>query len=837
MRSLIKLVVLFFASVGASSAESRTRHKRAWIIDSFSIEEEHPGPFPYVLGKIHLDRNYRVAFRLHGSGVDEDPKDILHINEDTGIISVKGRVDYEQYPVLRLTFEARNVSNLKLDTKLGVEINVLDINDHPPKFQMDVYETSVEESDIQGTSVITVLAIDHDKPETSNSTFDYRIISVTPNVPNVEFFIEDNGRISFRGCLEYEKADKYSIVVEAKDHGEAVRLSSSCTVIVHVQDKNNHMPTISGRTGTGRVKEGESGISLLRLHVTDKDTKSTAAWRARYMIYGDTGEHFKIDTDPETNDGILTVIKPLDFEEGAERHLSISVENEEPYFSCQVKRKTSTGLWKVTNIKGNSENMAVPAPLSVNITITVDDINDPPEFKFSVTEAMVEENTDIGYPLANCIAVDPDGISIHDLVYVKGDDPGDWVNVDPKTGQITTAKILDRESVHVVNNTYIVTIYAVDNGEPPMTGTGTFTIHLTDQNDNLPLLEVNILDMCLSNEATVASINAYDLDGAPYGSPFKFELLGDVEGKWSLDPNYGTTVNLVKESLVYSGHHELQLKIYDMQGQSSVQNLSVTVCDCSITPNCLLRGATGSRLGGGAIGIMFVALLALLVLLLLALLLSCEKEKIAFPFYPASGDALLPSNIETPGTDCKIPDAFQESQVDKGHVEISKGLYGHNGVFQQTHISQHAGNQNSSYQDFYQNLEGQCCDLHGGNSTYKSMTVHSQSKSNHYKGSMLSSKYSASRHNTFSSRKEALTSLIYQRLGSIQAPGQELCDYDPKQYAYEGDSESDPELDAISIDGNKFDPNELRDLDPRFLKLATLCSPSPTLHSTNTSTC
>ncbi|KAG7477950.1 hypothetical protein MATL_G00075020 [Megalops atlanticus] len=783
---IIILVLLLLDTLHTSSAASRKRHKRAWIIDSFSINEEHPGPFPYALGTIHVEPKHRETMKLtlSGEGVDKEPKGLFKITSD-GNICVTRKIDYENLPnkKLEVTFEARDKKNDKeVNTRLAVIITVNDINDNPPRFLSDVYKTYIEESMIQGRNVLSLTAEDSDEPYTPNSTFDYNINSVSPNTPNAEFYIEkqqQTGVLSFRGCLDYEKTEKYTVVVEAKDRGEVVRLSSSCTVTVHVQDKNNHMPTFNGLTGTRRVKEGESEISPLRLHVTDKDTNGTAAWRARYTIHGDTGEHFKIETDPKTNDGILTVIKPLDFEEGAERHLSISVENEEPYFSCQVKRKTSTGLWEVayTGEKGGM-------PATLNITIEVEDVDEPPEFNPTVKKIYVKENVEVGYPLTTFNATDKDRSSSGDLIYIKGDDPGGWVKVDLKTAKITTAKILDRESVLVVNNTYIVTIYAVDKGSRLLTGTGTLIIHLMDENDNLPLLEVNTLDVCLSDKPTMTPITAYDLDEEPKSTHFFFELLGDVEGKWSLDPDYGTTVNLVKESTVYSGHHELQLLISNMQGQSSVQNLSVTVCDCSITPNCRLRRAPSSRFGGGAIGITFVALLVLLGLLLLALFLSREREKILFE--PDSGYALLRSNTEIPGNDCKIPDTLQESQVDKGHVEISKGLYGHNGVFQQTHISQ-------------QRL-------------------------------MSSRKYLASRGSAFLMTNESLTSLIFQRLGSIQAPGQELCDYDPKQYAYEGDSVSDPELDAISIDENKFDPDELLHLGPRFLKLATICNPRTTLH-------
>ncbi|KAJ8391896.1 hypothetical protein AAFF_G00083670 [Aldrovandia affinis] len=633
---IILLVTLYLRIIDSSSSESRIRQKRAWIIDSFTIEEEHPGPFPFKLGKVHVDRDYRVAFKLHGSGVDEDPKNILKIDEGTGVISVFGKVDYEQYQVLKLKFEARNVSNQQVDTRLGVEITILDINDHPPKFQMDVYETSIEES------------------------------------KNQEFFIEENGRISFRGCLDYEKAEKYTIVVEAKDCGEVVRLSSSSTVIVHILDKNNHPPVFIGRTGTGQVKERASGISPMRIHIKDEDTKGTAAWRAKYTINGDRGEHFQIQTDPETNDGILTVINPLDYEEGAERHLSITVENKEPYFSCQVKRKTSTSLWMVTHIVGDPGKGGVPGSMTENITIIVEDVNDPPEFTHHMKDAVVEENIEIGHSLDTFTARDPDGYLATDIEYVKGDDPGGWVKVDSKTGEITTAKILDRESPFVMNSTYVVTLYAVDKGNPPMTGTGTLTIHLKDKNDNLPQLHVNTISMCFSDATTMTNITAYDLDDAPYSGPFRFELLGDVKGKWSLDSNYGTTVNLIKKGTVYAGPHELQLKIYDRQEHFSLQNLSVTVCDCSIGPNCLIRGASSTQINGSAIGIIFAALLVLLGVLLLSFLLTCEREKIDFPFLNESGDVLLSSNIEKPGTDCQIHSNYSKwTSIKQKYLKVS----------------------------------------------------------------------------------------------------------------------------------------------------------------------
>lgn len=61
--------------------------------------------------------------------------------------------------------------------------------------------------------------------------------------------------------------------------------------------------------GPGKVKERETGVEVLRLQVRDKDIRGSKAWKAKYTIYGDKKEQFKIETDPVTNEGILTVVK------------------------------------------------------------------------------------------------------------------------------------------------------------------------------------------------------------------------------------------------------------------------------------------------------------------------------------------------------------------------------------------------------------------------------------------------------------------------------------------------------------------------------------------------
>lgn len=108
-------------------------------------------------------------------------------------------------------------------------------------------------------------------------------------------------------------------------------------------------------------------------------------------------------------------MQPLDFEDGAERTISVSVENEERYFYCEVKEKTKAGLWKVVTNQDIVSNI-IPHQ---QFTITVEDTNDPPMFFPPVKDAVVLENEGIGQLVEQFTAVDPDTTFTSDFVYVS----------------------------------------------------------------------------------------------------------------------------------------------------------------------------------------------------------------------------------------------------------------------------------------------------------------------------------------------------------------------------------------------------------------------------------
>lgn len=103
-------------------------------------------------------------------------------------------------------------------------------------------------------------------------------------------------------------------------------------------------------------------------------------------------------------------LQPLDYEKQALQSISISVDNDEPYYSCEVKDRPANGLWTITSY---------PAKKSIRgFNITVEDVNEPPYFPKPVRKVVLEENGAVGVFVDKVVAVDPDTQRKTTLQYV-----------------------------------------------------------------------------------------------------------------------------------------------------------------------------------------------------------------------------------------------------------------------------------------------------------------------------------------------------------------------------------------------------------------------------------
>ncbi|KAM4030279.1 cadherin-like protein 26 isoform 2-T2 [Anomaloglossus baeobatrachus] len=630
---------------------AQSRQKRDWIIDTFTLQEELPGPYPKLIGTVKLEEEAQLVYKLQGKGVDEEPKGLFHINEDTGAIYVHQAIDYEDTPLFQWKFNAINKTSMKVGTRLGIHLKILDINDNAPEFKNKTFYVSVNETTLQGYTVYSLLAYDKDEENTPNSIVSYYLKSQIPKDPNAEFTIhKDKGFISFKGCLKYETNQFYKLVVEAEDSSMEERQTSTCEVHISVLDRNTIPPILSERGIRGEVLERDVNVTILRIGIVDGDTPYTPGWRAKYSIVeGDDNEHFAISTDPKTNEGLLRVIKPLDYEESTTSNLMISVENEEPIYTCKIVKKQTTGLWDVDAGKIQPRL----AKEKTSILVDVIDRNDAPIFKPQTILVTSEEHyIKPGTVLVTLEAKDPDIVAANKIKYFLANDSADWLSVHEDTGVITTKGELDRESNYVMSSKYIVEILAVDDGAPAMTGTATLIINLKDINDNAPKLHTPFITTCEKDEEVILSTPIIDKDIKPYSGPFYVNVADKEPEKLPIKMiDYNDDIlKIKKEKDAPQGNYTLHLEIYDLQGMASLENITVYVCNCLGGDVCLEKIADPPTLSGSAIALILLA--PIFFLLLCLLLCKIETKKVMVPVETEALNSLITYNEESDNKDC-----------------------------------------------------------------------------------------------------------------------------------------------------------------------------------------
>ncbi|XP_047663238.1 cadherin-like protein 26 [Tachysurus fulvidraco] len=599
------------------------RSKRRWVLTTIELEEESPGPFPVKITKLFNDKisSHAVRFSITGHGVTEEPNGILSIDEKTGDVFMHKSIDRETYPIFHVQFNVHDLATGQLlDNTLSFDVAIQDKNDNAPLFTPPVLDVNLPENINEGELPFSLHASDRDEDRNDNSRISMRIVSQTPPLPKLSLKTPDERftKLEFSGCFDYDKIRFYRILVEARDHGKP-SLSSTATVNIAITDSNTHTPEIAAPKHI-EVNETEINKEILRIPVKDKDTPNTPGSRAVFAILkGNEEGNYKIETDPLTNEGVLTVIKGIDFERTPLSELEIVVENEEPLFFC-VDGKPVNPIPK--NLTRSNK---------VKVAVKVIDVNDPPVFHNKIHIVHNVEEEEPGEVLYTPTVTDEDSDPAK-IRYELGEDPAKWMSIDPQTGIITLAKKMDRESPYVNGSTYTVVMRAIDDGNPPGMGTGTLVIKLGDKNDNAPYLTYNPSVIC-GNKGDRVRVTAQDADVFPYSGPFNITLDKDdqeLKSMWKFEHTVSEILLISLKSLPY-GNYTVPVKIADQQGVQANDVLQVVICDCGSGTVCKNQLPRSSTLHISSIVIILLAILLLIALLLYCFFCKCginRKEKI-----------------------------------------------------------------------------------------------------------------------------------------------------------------------------------------------------------------
>ncbi|XP_028289948.1 cadherin-7-like [Gouania willdenowi] len=593
--------------------EALHRHKRSWVWNQFFVLEEYTGNEPLYVGKLHSDVDKgdgKVKYVLTGEGATS----IFTIDENTGDIHATKRLDREAQAYYTLQAQAVDrFTNVPVEPRSEFVVKVQDINDNEPKFVDGPYLAGVPEMSPLGTMVVQVAATDADDPTYGNSA---RVVySVIHGQPY--FSVEPKTGVIRTALpnMDRETRDQYVLVIQAKDMvGQMGGLSGTTSVTVMLTDVNDNPPRFTHKSYQYTVLESLPVQSVVaRIKAADADIGSNAEMDYR-IVDGDGPGLFNITTDENTQEGIIILLKPLDFETKSGFSLKIEATNR--------------------NIDSNFLSLG-PFSDTAFVKVTVEDVNEPPIFSTPLSRMVVSEDAKVGTSIGRLSAHDPDNINGAIRYSIdRNTDLERFFNVDASSGIISTAKVLDREA----NSVHNLTILAMESQDPSQIGKGIALITVLDINDNAPVFAIDYETLLCENAIpgqVIQTISAVDRDEPPSGHRFFFSLAAPIAGNlnFTLRDNKDNTASILtkrggfkrREQPVY----RLPVLILDSGNPalSSTNTLSVRVCECDSDGVALSCGAVAYTATGLSTGALLAILGCIITLLVMVLLIVTMRRR------------------------------------------------------------------------------------------------------------------------------------------------------------------------------------------------------------------
>ncbi|NXA89364.1 CADH8 protein, partial [Melanocharis versteri] len=583
------------------------RSKRGWVWNQMFVLEEFSGPEPILVGRLHTDLDpgsSKIKYILSGDGAGT----IFVINDKTGDIHAMKRLDREEKAEYTLTAQAVDRdTNQPLEPPSEFIIKVQDINDNPPEFVEGPYHATVPEMSVVGTFVTKVTATDADDPVYGNSAkLVYSILEGQPY-----FSIEPHTAIIKTALpnMDREAKEEYFVVIQAKDMGGHMGgLSGTTTVTITLTDVNDNPPKFAQSLYHFSVMEDVAlGEPIGRVRANDLDIGENA--KSSYdIIEGDGMDIFEITTDAQTQDGIIRVRKPLDFE--TKKSYTLKVEAANIHID---PRFLSGGPFKDT----------------ATVKIVVEDADEPPVFSSPTYLLEVHENAALNSVLGQVTAHDPDVSSSPIRFSIdRHTDLERQFNINAEDGKITLATPLDRET----STWHNITIVATETRNHSQVSRVPVAIKVLDVNDNAPeFASEHEAFLCENGKPgqVIQIVSAVDKDDPKNGHYFLYSLLPEMVNNpnFTIKKNEDNTLSILAK---HSGFSRQKQEVYLLPivisdsgtpPMSSTSTLTIRVCGCSsdgIVQSCNVEAyVLPIGLSMGAL----IAILACIILLLVIVVL------------------------------------------------------------------------------------------------------------------------------------------------------------------------------------------------------------------------
>ncbi|XP_034453491.1 protocadherin alpha-2-like [Hippoglossus hippoglossus] len=407
-------------------------------------ENTTPGSLVIKLNATDADEgmNSKILYSFLKRG-NIDPSNIFDLNSETGEITVKGTLDYEETPAYEVRVQAMDQGTSPRSAHAKLLIEIIDVNDNVPVISVTSLMTPVKEDAELGT-IVAFLTVS-DKDGGNNGVVNCKVEGSVP------FKLKSNYKNDYSlvvdGPLDRENTSLYKVTITAADEG-IPPLSSTRVITVHVSDVNDNAPRFMEPVIKIYVKENSpTGSIIYTINASDPDLDSNA--KLTYRLLDNSQKNIPISSIVNINSetGDIISLQAFNFEE-----------------------------LKTFQFKVQATDSGVP-PLSSNVTVNVFilDENDnsptvlsPYSEHGSVNSESIPYSAEAGYFVAKIRAVDADSGYNALLSYHLSEPKGNNLfRIGTSTGEIRTKRRMSDNDL----KTHPLVVLVSDNGEPSLSAT------------------------------------------------------------------------------------------------------------------------------------------------------------------------------------------------------------------------------------------------------------------------------------------------------------------------------------------------------------------------------
>ncbi|XP_040030913.2 protocadherin gamma-A4 isoform X47 [Gasterosteus aculeatus] len=248
-------------------------------------------------------------------------------------------LDRETDSAYNITVTCSDEGVPSLSSSVTLTLQISDVNDNAPVFEMNSYEAYIVENNTPGLSIFTVKASDADWNQ--NARVSYILEDSSVNGVPVSSYVSvsaDSGVIHAVRSFDYEQIKDFHFCVKAQDGGSPP-LNSNVTVKVMIQDKNDNPPQVlyPVQTGGSLVAEmvprsADVGYLVTKVVAVDVDSGQNA-WLSYKLQKATDRALFEVGLQ----NGEIRTIRGVTDKDAVKQRLTVIVEdNGQPSRSATV---------------------------------------------------------------------------------------------------------------------------------------------------------------------------------------------------------------------------------------------------------------------------------------------------------------------------------------------------------------------------------------------------------------------------------------------------------------------------------------------------------------------